>query len=191
MPQHQKGPRLYLRRYRDRAPTWIIRDGERQLYLGLTEDRQSEAEDQFRNYVNGAHEGRPDSISQEMAPLLRRTRPGVVYFATCDVPLYPIKIGFAVNLRERIQDLQVAMPWRLKVLGIKRGDPDTERALHRQFASLRLLGEWFARGPDLLDHIKTLDRSTRIWPSHFPKRARKVKKPVALYVAPNFRQMRE
>lgn len=184
MPPRPKGPRLYLRQYRDRASTWIIRDGARQVYLGLAADRRAEAETEFQNYVNGAHDGRPDNLTPESAYLLRRTRPGSIYFVSCDRPLFPIKIGFAGTVAERRQTLQTALPWPLVVLATMPGDHDAERALHARFASLRLRGDWFACGPDLLDFVRAIPK-----PSKAP-RARIVQKPVAASVAPNFRLRR-
>jgi hypothetical protein len=67
-----------------------------------------------------------------------------------------IKIGTTRNLTTRLASLP-----HDKVLGIERGDRDTERKRHEQFAHLRLTkrGEWFSMGGDLLAHIDTLDET--------------------------------
>lgn len=93
------------------------------------------------------------SLTKETAALLSRTRVGNIYFISCDRPLFPIKIGFALDVRVRLKALQGAMPWPLQLLFAMEGDMDKERELHQQFARLRMEGEWFARGHELLEYI--------------------------------------
>lgn len=134
-------------------PVWCIRDGTIKRSTGRTADQIRLAEDDLRNYVNGHHAGRPMSLTKETAALLSRAKIGNVYFISCDRPLFPIKIGFAVDVRVRLRALQGAMPWSLQLLLAIEGDVDKERELHRQFARLRMEGEWFARGHELLEYI--------------------------------------
>lgn len=133
--------------------TWIILDGTRQISTGRLADERSLAEDELRNYVNGHHAGRPMHLCDETTALLRRTKVGNVYFITCAAPLFPIKIGFAVDVRVRMRALQGAMPWPLQLLLAHEGDMDKERELHQRFAEARMEGEWFARTDDVLDYI--------------------------------------
>jgi hypothetical protein len=157
-----KGPRLYLRHYKNRPATWIIIDGTRHVYLGLPEEARTLAEHELREHLRLYHGGRPDDLAPEIAALLPRRRPGFVYFATCDRPVFPIKIGFAVNVPMRMVDLQVALPWPLVLLGSNPGTPDTELEIHQRFARLRLNGEWFARGDELLEFIKGVAATTSL-----------------------------
>ena len=64
----------------------------------------------------------------------------------------PIKIGTAVDPRERLRKLQMGSPVRLRLLAIAQG-VGLEKRLHRQFRDLRGLGEWFEPGKALLDWI--------------------------------------
>lgn len=75
-----------------------------------------------------------------------------VYFiqaATGDV-----KIGYAGNPRSRMADMQTAHSKPLKLLGAIPGDMTVERSLHKKFAHLRLMGEWFKPEPILMSFIE-------------------------------------
>lgn len=73
----------------------------------------------------------------------------------------PIKIGVARRVEFRFSDLQVGNPRPLRLLHVISGGTDAhERSLHRRFHSLRIRGEWFEPGAELLRHIKDL----RGWP---------------------------
>ncbi len=81
---------------------------------------------------------------------------GGVYFLQTQAPLGPIKIGKAGNIRQRAKGLQTSHPWPLTLLAVIPGDGSSEPRWHERFAHLRLSGEWFRPGPDLLgaiDHI--------------------------------------
>ena len=74
--------------------------------------------------------------------------PGVYFVAVGAA----VKIGCAKHLQSRLQDLQVGSPERLEVIGYRltATAPDArvlERQLHRQYADLRVRGEWFQRVP--------------------------------------------
>ena len=65
-----------------------------------------------------------------------------------------IKIGFTTNLHKRLQhvpndELLASMP----------GSRHTETKMHKQFAHLRIVGEWFSMGPDLLEFIEGLKKA--------------------------------
>jgi hypothetical protein len=62
-----------------------------------------------------------------------------------------IKIGFASDVQRRIQrEIQPHSPIPLKLLALVPGTETDERCLHRMFHHLRLHGEWFRAGSDLL-----------------------------------------
>jgi Meiotically up-regulated gene 113 len=67
-----------------------------------------------------------------------------------------IKIGHSAVPRERIRDLQVAFPDKLKVLVIAPNTLISEADAHKRFAHLRLSGEWFRVAPELLEFIEEL-----------------------------------
>jgi len=72
----------------------------------------------------------------------------------------PIKIGTSDKVPDRIAKLQTANPHKLSLLGTVAGDEEIERALHARFASIRLEGEWFRPGRELLDFIAVVNRQS-------------------------------
>lgn len=75
-----------------------------------------------------------------------------VYFLQVGVD-GPIKIGFTADVESRVATLQTASPFPLRLLGRVPGDEERERAIHLEFAHLRLRGEWFSPAPELLEFI--------------------------------------
>lgn len=144
------------------SAAWFILDGTKQTATGRAVDQRNLAEDDLRNYVNGHHAGRPITLSADTAALLSRARIGNIYFISCDRPLFPIKIGFALDVRVRMRALQGAMPWPLQLLLVHEGDMDKERELHQQFNRLRMEGEWFARSDELLSYIDRVKAVTTL-----------------------------
>jgi hypothetical protein len=65
----------------------------------------------------------------------------------------PIKIGSAKNPQHRLQTLQIGAHCSLRLIARMDGGEAEERALHRKFSHLRLRGEWFKPGPELLAFI--------------------------------------
>lgn len=63
-----------------------------------------------------------------------------------------IKIGTTWNIKSRMQTFLNVSP--VELLAIHSGGQPAEAALHRRFRALRLDGEWFQPGPDLLAHIQ-------------------------------------
>lgn len=61
----------------------------------------------------------------------------------------PIKIGRADKPEERLRDLQIGNPYRLRLTRTVEGVRIDEWRLHRLFAPLRLQGEWFKPHPVL------------------------------------------
>jgi hypothetical protein len=71
------------------------------------------------------------------------------------VPVYviqsgkgPCKIGRAQDVRQRLSDLQTSTHEQLRLVAAYEGGVAEETALHRQFAALRLNGEWFDLTPE-------------------------------------------
>lgn len=65
-----------------------------------------------------------------------------------------IKIGFSLEVRQRLKELQTAQPVRLELLGVMAGDSDAERTLHERFAFCRQTGEWFSAVDELMLFIE-------------------------------------
>ena len=59
----------------------------------------------------------------------------------------PVKIGRANDPVSRLKTLQVALPYRLKLLGTLDGCGDYEIAFHCHLSKFRMLGEWFKWSP--------------------------------------------
>jgi hypothetical protein len=70
----------------------------------------------------------------------------------------PIKIGSAINPHARIEDFQVACPWRLRLMGRLRGGEREEKRLHRKFCGHRIRGEWFRPVPEIIGYIRAHTR---------------------------------
>jgi hypothetical protein len=88
------------------------------------------------------------NLPMEVAPLLRRTK--VVYYIT-QGPL--IKIGKASNFPGRLICLE---PDRVLAIEEAREPLKLEAQRHEEYRHLRVHGEWFFPGPDLLTHIGRL-----------------------------------
>lgn len=64
------------------------------------------------------------------------------------------KIGYSVNPKKRVAELQTGNPRLLKLHALKKGTEADERKLHRKYRELNVLQEWFwlghVRGKELL-----------------------------------------
>lgn len=69
------------------------------------------------------------------------TKAGYVYCIGRE--FHTVKIGFSADPQSRLVRLQAGNPLRVAIIGKIPGDYKTERALHEQFAHLRMAGEWF------------------------------------------------
>lgn len=78
----------------------------------------------------------------------------MIYFiqTTCERGF--IKIGTARNFRQRLDQLQRASPYRLKVVRTLPGGKTEERAIHERFAAARERGEWFNATDELCAYIQ-------------------------------------
>lgn len=67
-----------------------------------------------------------------------------------------IKIGYARGVASRLALLQAGNPRPLRLLAAIQGARSVEYELHARFAYLRLFGEWFSPGSELVDFISGL-----------------------------------
>lgn len=67
-----------------------------------------------------------------------------------------VKIGYARDLRLRLQQARVLSPVPLELLLVVAGGRDEERALHAELADCRVRGEWFCDCPRLQATLKRL-----------------------------------
>lgn len=80
---------------------------------------------------------------------------GVVYFVQAGSSTGPIKIGYSINLKKRLDDLQTANHEQLTLLGVIPGcGLVDETKIHQQFSPLNIHGEWFYPAKPLRDFIK-------------------------------------
>jgi hypothetical protein len=77
----------------------------------------------------------------------------VIYFIRCP-KTSQIKIGTTLGLARRLGQLARDRKTTLEVLAVMPGDQSREADLHHQFGHLRMEGEWFDPGMDLLDFIR-------------------------------------
>jgi hypothetical protein len=66
---------------------------------------------------------------------------GTVTYFIQRVPNGPVKIGRTDNVRQRLDQLQTASAEQLVIRGVIKSN--REKQLHKQFASKRMVGEWF------------------------------------------------
>lgn len=65
-----------------------------------------------------------------------------VYFVTCRAA-NAVKIGYSVEPRARLPEIQWGCPLPLTLEAVMPGDASEERRLHRWFVDDRITGEWF------------------------------------------------
>ncbi len=83
----------------------------------------------------------------------REGRPGYVYLMTEDLPsgkMEYAKIGYSVNPRKRVAELQTGNPRKLKLLYAMPGTEDDERDLHVKYLAYNAMQEWFRISPELV-----------------------------------------
>ncbi len=69
----------------------------------------------------------------------------------------PIKIGFSVEPKRRLRQLQTASPTRLLLLAVVPGELTDELAIHRRLRRYRGEGEWFENGAEVLSLLAELE----------------------------------
>jgi len=67
-----------------------------------------------------------------------------------------VKIGWAGDPERRLNDLSLASPLPLRLLGFVEGTKATEKILHRRFKEHHLRGEWFSIKGQVVDFIESL-----------------------------------
>jgi hypothetical protein len=72
-------------------------------------------------------------------------KPSLVYVIGSDRLGY-VKIGHSANPEARLADLQVGNPLPLRILAVLGGGRELEKLLHDNFATHRVVGEWFDFG---------------------------------------------
>jgi DNA-binding XRE family transcriptional regulator len=70
-----------------------------------------------------------------------------------------ITIGYTNDIQNRLSQLQVSCPVRLKVLGLIDGLLEDEALHHEKFKHLSTSGEWFKQTSELDKFINTLDKN--------------------------------
>lgn len=86
----------------------------------------------------------------------REGKQGYVYLITEALPggaLRYAKIGYSVNPKKRVAELQTGNPRTLVLLYMMPGTEEDERRMHREFASDNVLAEWFMITPSLLSRF--------------------------------------
>jgi len=115
-------------------PTSAITDGEQRVLDALQ-----------------SADAHPDFTPEQIHELVRQSQGHVIYFMQAG-PSGPIKIGTtrADRLQARRDQLQIANPYPIEVLGTSPGDNRLERRIHMLFGHLRMHGEWYWPHPDLV-----------------------------------------
>jgi hypothetical protein len=114
-----------------------------------------------------------------MDPTIVETRrledgaPGDVYFVACRNEF--VKVGFALNVDQRLKELQTGCPYELTVIGVLRDTSAlAERWFHAAMRSERGRGEWFK----LTDRVRLLIQAVN--DGFYPLKAEEIK---ALFAA--------
>lgn len=83
----------------------------------------------------------------------RRKTSGVYFIGNGEA----IKIGVSEDIGSRFQHLQTASHLPLRLLAVVPGaSREVEQGLHREFQHLRLGGEWFRPGEEILERVAQL-----------------------------------
>lgn len=90
----------------------------------------------------------------------------MIYFVRCASG--QVKIGYTqFNAIKRLSALQSSHPEKLMLLGCIEGERLDEQALHKKFASSRLLGEWFTYTADIAEYLAQARKIAPVVPSTF------------------------
>jgi hypothetical protein len=137
MPQVRKGPRLWLDKGRG---CWVIREDRKFVRTRYREHQIDLAKVALNRFI------------RTRKWRIERT----IYFVTCDAPDFPIKIGMAGDVTERLRDIRTSLPFEPILLASYPGTSKDERAIQKRFEALRIRGEWFRRENELLDYIASV-----------------------------------
>lgn len=91
-----------------------------------------------------------------------RSKSGFVYFITQAEHPAAVKIGFAVDVNDRLGTLQTSSHVDLTILASFPGTVATEKQLHRKFADDRLRGEWFRMSEPIRQFIEEKQRGQKM-----------------------------
>jgi DNA-binding XRE family transcriptional regulator len=69
-----------------------------------------------------------------------------------------VKIGYTADIYQRLNQLQVNCPVKLKVLGLIQGDLNDEAIHHEKFKHISSNGEWFFHNAEIDEYISTLNK---------------------------------
>lgn len=84
----------------------------------------------------------------------REGRQGYIYLITDSEY---VKIGYSVNPKKRVAELQTGNARLLRLLATIEGTPQDERDLHIQFIEHNVLQEWFEIEDSILSHFDIID----------------------------------
>lgn len=114
----------------------------------------------YRHVVNQCAANRGNPLGAFLAHTVDAMEKGIaerdgsqVYFARAGDR---IKIGWSRRVGARIAQLQTGSPEPVTLAATTTGGRAQERKLHERFAHLRVAGEWFQAGQELLDHIRSI-----------------------------------
>jgi hypothetical protein len=97
---------------------------------------------------------------EAQASYISRTRAAQsVYFIQAESG--PVKIGIALDPKQRLAGLQISHFERLTLLAAAPGGIRLETQLHRRFAHLQIRGEWFRFTPEIEAEIARLPKGPR------------------------------
>jgi hypothetical protein len=82
-----------------------------------------------------------------------RPTAGFVYVIGMEDDPTAVKIGFAVDVEQRLMQLQISSHHTLKVLALTKGTMATEKETHCRFATDYIRGEWFRRSAQIEEFI--------------------------------------
>lgn len=81
----------------------------------------------------------------------------MVYFVQGEITKR-IKIGYTKRDEKiRLDEMQTGSPDRLRLIKVIGGAVDLEKAIHKKFAHIRVLNEWFEPTKELIEFITYLD----------------------------------
>jgi DNA-binding XRE family transcriptional regulator len=68
-----------------------------------------------------------------------------------------LKIGHTNDINNRLSQLQVSTPIKLKLIHLIKGGVNLEKELHQKFQDLRVNGEWFVYDAEILNYFSSHD----------------------------------
>lgn len=87
----------------------------------------------------------------------------MIYFARASNGTGLIKIGYAIDPRERLKEIQRMSPVSLIILQVISGGRKKEALLHKHFSEFRQHGEWFEPNDELFELISDTSLVSGIW----------------------------